>query len=316
MNFLSSDQIKWQRMREIVNQYPSIPQSSLSLLARKRFLSRLLAENLLTFFLQYIGLMLSTLAPYSAPVWLGTGTACAFIFLRGYSILPGIWCGGFFAFYSAKAGLSIAMGAASLFAVQAFILFWLCSRFINPRLILNRISSWMQFLCVSMVLTGLISYFLLLLCMTQWQVHNVPLPLLWQWWLANLNGILIVSCGLVTLDTYFPQTELIKQIPKSQLFIWYGLLTVMIIGLMSSNYLYAVIGFALFTLLFVSRISYMFGWCGYMAAVFWVGLLLSFGSGLGLPVLSGQLDFTTIMSLPFLLVITTMIGALIALTPK
>src|SRR5688572_28180677 len=54
--------------------------------------------NIFIFLLQYMGLMQSTLSKTSAILWLGNGTALAFLFLRGLTILPGIFLGSFFAY--------------------------------------------------------------------------------------------------------------------------------------------------------------------------------------------------------------------------
>ena len=94
---------KWQSMLTIVNQNLELQPFKTSktpvLQFKKMVMQRSLAENLLVFFLQYIGLKLTTFSLDPSPLWLATGTACAYLFLRGYRVLPGIWLGNFAGFY-------------------------------------------------------------------------------------------------------------------------------------------------------------------------------------------------------------------------
>src|SRR2546421_12693846 len=114
---------KWQQMLLLVNQNAELLETDLKGQYKKLFLKRWFASNLLVFLLQYIGFTLNLPTLTISPMWFFTGTACAFIFLQGYRILPGLWLGNFIAYYLAKASFLLALGSASVITLQALILF-------------------------------------------------------------------------------------------------------------------------------------------------------------------------------------------------
>src|SRR5690349_20185221 len=102
---------------------------------KKCVIDRRIMENAIVFLLQYSGLMLSTLSPHPKVLALASGTACAFIFLRGVTVLPGIWLGSLIAYFFAHAGLLSALACATIDALQAYFILWFCYRFVGPTLL-------------------------------------------------------------------------------------------------------------------------------------------------------------------------------------
>src|SRR6187399_3086284 len=102
---------------------------------KRLVITRLIAENILLLLLQLMGMKFSVLSDPALPVDFAAGTAAAFIFMRGYSILPGIWLGTLLAcVFSGWTFLSSGL-LASAYTLQTGLLFFLCLRFISPGLI-------------------------------------------------------------------------------------------------------------------------------------------------------------------------------------
>lgn len=287
---------KWQRVAAIVTQH-STSQSDLRRQFQKLFIQRLLAENFLVFLLQYSGLTLSTLTSHPKPLWLACGTACAFIFLRGYSVVPGIFAGSFLAYYFAKSGLGLACTCAAIYSLQAFLLLYICQRFISPSLIFYRKISFVKFILCSAILTAAVSAALEYFC-----YDGAARLLVWiQWWLANFNGIMVFSTALIALDTYFPQIETLKNLDKSKLGLLYGGLLVCVIALALSHTPALIICFAISSLLLTMLISKYYAWCGAVMAIFLLGLSLSLAALLGAPLFSNNFASSTAIFLQLIL---------------
>jgi hypothetical protein len=247
-------------MQAIVGQHP---QSNLSWQFKKLFFIRLLAENSMVFLLQYMGLMFSTLTPEPMPAWFASGTACAFIFMRGLTILPGIWLGSVMAFYFADIDLTRSCLCACVFALQAFLLMHLSFSFIAQGLIFQRASILLKFILCAGILSAAASFMLEWICTAEF---NLQIGL--QWWLANLNGTLIVSFAIATWDSYFPDIYTLKTMPKRILLFAYGSLILSIMALSFSPCA------ALFILPLTLFISLRYGWCGAVGAAFLFAFLL------------------------------------------
>lgn len=216
--FLESQTGQWHQMMTIVNQNSEIIQPQLDQQFKKLSLQRFLMVNILVFFIQYGGLNLSTLSLNPFPLWFATGTACAYLFLRGYNVLPGIFLGNFFAYYLATANFSLALGCASLLTIQALLLLWFNYRYIlNPSLIFYQLKQFIQFILFTAILTAWVSSLLLVICYPSMPITKPLFQIGLQWWLANLNGILIFSIAMISWDAYFPQYNSIKQTTKGQL---------------------------------------------------------------------------------------------------
>jgi integral membrane sensor domain MASE1 len=247
-------------------------QSNLLWQFKKCVIYRRIAENMLVFLLQYSGLMLSTLVSTPKVVWLASGTACAFIFLRGVTVLPGICLGSFVAYYSAHSGMLLAVECSVLFTLQVYLILWFSYRFIVPSLLFYRIKHFIKFILFSSAITAVVSILLMLCC------YSTFIAPVWITnWLANLNGILIVSIGLITWDAYFPEIHLLKQ-KNNYLYLLYGILFISIVSfILSANIL-----FALLTLPIVLIAALYYKWCGVMAAVFLIGLTLTLAANFSL----------------------------------
>ncbi len=156
-------------------------------------IKRLLAENLLLILLQMMGMKFCVLSNPSLPIDFAAGAAAAFIFMRGYTILPGIWLGSLFA--SLLSGWTFVAGGviASAYTLQTAMLFFLCLRFISPGLV---------FLDKKLFLRFVLLCFFLGLC------FSPILP-----WQANVAGLLIMTLAITNWDMYFPEMSQWYQLP-------------------------------------------------------------------------------------------------------
>lgn len=257
----------------IIGQPPADVQVKLRRAFRKLIMMRLISENTLVLLLQYTGLMFSTLLPYPTPIWFASGTACAFIFLRGYSILPGIYLGSFLAYALTKINLLTAMGCATVHTVQAFALLWFSYRYISPTIVFVNLHKWLRFIFLCSILTAITS--LILVCLNGSTAKESMWWNIWlETWLANLNGVLILSCAIVTWDMYFPQMHAVQAMNKFNMIVLYGLLFIFGLSFMISDNTFAMLSSALLSFLLAMIISYRFAWCGAMLASFLLGLLL------------------------------------------
>lgn len=293
---------KWQHMSLIVAHHlhhDSVVQldKQFKTLSIKRFI----AENLLLCLLQYTGLMLMTLSYPPAPIWFASGVATAFVFMRGVSILGGIWLGSFFAYSFTHIGFVLAFDCATIDTFQSFLLLWLTHRFITPTLIFYRFYTFMKFLLCASLLTALTALLLELACYSHMH-HPITAFQMWvQWWLANLDGILIISLAIVTWDFYFPDVNHIKNLNKIALSLSFGMILVLSIVLINSSTPLLIILSVLFTLPVLVFISLNYGWSGAVAAMFMLGFILNFSAYFNTSLFSANLPATTFILIQLLL---------------
>jgi hypothetical protein len=115
--------------------------------------------------------------------------------LRGDRVLTGIWLGCFFTYYLESHQFALSCNFASVFAMQAFLLTWITRRYIHPSLVFYHAKQLLMFSLLSGMLTAITSMILIWLSgqsYTQWL----------QWWLANFNGVIIVSIAWIATDTF------------------------------------------------------------------------------------------------------------------
>ena len=307
------DKDKWHRMLLLVNQHSKQLQPNLKWQFKKLFLLRLLTENTFVFLLQYSSLNLSTLSLHASPLWLATGTSCAFLFLRGYSVLPGIWLGTFLAYYLAKAAFWLAFGCAIVLSLQAVFLRWFNYRYLlSPTLIFYRLQTYIKFILFAAALTALVSVVLIFMYSLLMPHREISFQLWLQWWLGNLNAILIFSCALITWDSYFPRSYSIKQLKKTLLTL-YTLLVLITLALSISHTPMATILLALSNLFIILLISANYGWGGAITAAFISGILLSFAAFMGAAVFNTPFVSLTFPLLQLLLCVETIIGVIFAI---
>jgi integral membrane sensor domain MASE1 len=289
---LSSDQIKkWQSMSVIVDYYPVFKRANLTRQFKKLAISRLITENLLVFLFQFTGLNFTTLSGHPSSLWFASGTACAYMFLRGNSVLPGIALGSFFAYFLAHTKMSITFACTAIFTGQAYILLWLSYQFISPSLVFHQISTMMKFLISSAVLTALSSLLLEMICFPDQESFS-------QWlhmWLANLNGLLVFAIALATWDAYFPEIHSLRTVKKSKLMLLFGLLLGLTMALMFQYAILITFIIAFVWCALILIISSCYGWCGSVAAVFLSGLLWGIAAYIGPPFFTGFTESATLV---------------------
>lgn len=290
-------------MQWLVNQHPQLSQTIPVKQYKKLAVQRFINENVLLFLLQYIGLSFNNLSVSFLPMNFAMGTACAFVFLRGYSVLPGIILGSFIAYFIAKIGFSLAVVASSVMAIQVSIILWCCHKFISPSLIIYKLKNFFKFLILVFVTTFLASVFLML-------VVNFSFPskeniILWlSNWLSNVLAILIFSTGIVTWDTYFPRSYSLKTLLSTKLILFYSLLIMTNVTLFFCSTILSLIGIAFVNLLLVLTISSNYGWRGTISATFLSAIIYNFLLFLDL----FSLGSTALVFVQILLLIETIYG--------
>ena len=262
----------------LINQNQTYARSDLAYQYKKMVVQRFLTGNIFAFLIQYIGLTMSTLSFIFMPLWISSGTALALIFLRGPRILPGIGLGSIVAYYFANSGILHAMECAGLFTFQAYALFRLNYRYASPTLIFYQKKLFFTFFLLSALITAITSYLLSIIFYSAFKNHFTQLQICLQWWLANLNGLIIFACAIMTWDAHFPQIDRVKK----QIYLLVGsfgailfcfilLFTVLLVHQTLSI---SVFIFAFFSFLLTMSVSIRFGWCGIIAALFLQGLVL------------------------------------------
>lgn len=306
---------KWQSMLTIVNQYPELLPPNTNPTPAQQFKKmvrqRIITENLLVFFLQYIGLKLTTFSLDPSPLWLATGTASTYLFLRGYRVLPGIWLGNFAGFYLERIGFNLAFECATLFTLQGLLLLRLSYRYFSPTLVFYRLKEFMKFIAITTLLTAIISALLFSLCYSSLYNHEAPVERYLQWWLANFNAILIFSCALLTWDAFFPAIDKLNRFNPRLLS--FGLLITLTLALVLSDTPMMTISLGLGLMLTIFWISRYFGWCGSVTATLTSTMLLCFAGFLHTPLFSIHCTPSILLVLQLTLCITTILGLMIAL---
>lgn len=280
-------------MSAIIKQH-STSQPDLTRQFQKLFIQRLLAENFLVFLLQYSGLMLSTLTSQAMPLWLASGTACGFIFLRGYSVLPGIFAGSFFAYFFANSGFDLACACAGIYCLQAFLLVYISQTYISPTLLFHRKINFLKFIAYLALLTAAISTAIEFLCLSS----AASLKIWIQWWLADFNGIFILACALIALDAYFPQLDALKELNRTRLFLFFGLLIFFISAILMSHTALQSIGFSVAASLLIMQMGKFYGWCGAITGIFLLGFAFTLAAFFGMALFAAN---TTLVYLQLIL---------------
>lgn len=298
---------KWQSMKQVIDKHPQQNKINVDKKFKKLFFIRLLSENSLLFLLQYIGLMFTTLSLSPSCAWLATGTACGFVFLRGYFVLPGIWLGSVAAYVATESGLLLACQCASLHALQAFLLLWISHRFIGPTLIFHQLKTFIKFIAYSSLLTAAVSFALVKVCYSSIHYPATSLQLGLLWWLADINGILLFSCALVTWDTYCTQLPMLHKLNKLLLLLSYGLLLFLIISLTLSKTMASIttIGLSITSILFF--ISLIYGWCGTVTGLYIWGFLMSGAMVFNAPIFSFGIPIKSLTVIAWLLYLTAIL---------
>ncbi len=261
-------------MLAIVNQDATIGQVNLSAQFKKLVMLRFLTENTLAFLFQYMGLMFfDGLNPsVIAPLWFASGAVSAYIFMRGYSILPGILLGGVAAYFFTTHYILYAGISAVIDAMQAFLLLCVCYRYIYPAMVFASLKKLIHFILYCLLLTAITSAMHVLVF--QELLHKVISVEDWlQWWLGNLDGILIFGCAIAAWDSYFPQIDDFKKNNKWELIFYYGFLLIIIITILMSK---ASLLHSLITIPTVILIGLRLGYCGVVAALLLAALVLNF----------------------------------------
>lgn len=249
----------------------------------------MLTENLIAFLLQYIGLMLHLTTSLPAPVWLDTGTASAYLFMRGYRPLPGIFAGSVLAYLSADAGIGLGIVSALILTAQPLSLIYLCRRYISPAPLYYRSPPALAYILLAATLTAAASASLILAAYPYLN-NSLPAFQIWlQWWLANLAGILTLGSGLIIWDAYFPSAHKLKALNKSRLYACYGALTLAAVLLVSSQTSTLIICSGMLVLCLLLMINVIYGKCGGVTAVCVTGFILAMAAYLGSPLFDAPL---------------------------
>lgn len=297
---------KYHSLQNIVKQLPS--QYNVNQQFKKLVRIRLLTENCLIFLLQYSGLMIGTLNTSFSPVWLASGTACGFIFLRGPTVLPGIWLGTWLAYSLSSTNLILASSYACAYSLQSYFLFYFCHRYITPTLIFYHKATVCQFIFLVILVTGIITGWLVTLSYPVTAYSALTSDIYLRTWLANLNGILIFACALITYDAYLSQITLLRWRQK-QLLTMFGWLTLLMMIWLFYPIPWMFFGFVILVAMSSITIGIFLGRCGAISSVFLVGSLLTFGAYFEAP-LFVSLSTVHLLLLQFMVMFIATLGLL------
>jgi len=307
---------KWQRIANIVNQNGTLKAPNLQRQFTLLWLSRLLTENIFIFLFQYSGLMLSQLTSSPSLLWFASGTAVGFMYLRGYRIMSGIWLGSFLAYYFANSGIILASSCATVITLQAFLIVSLNFCLVGPTLVFYRLSLMIKFFMNVAAITAFSSLLLVMLCYNAIPSTMSREIMGLQWWLANLNGVLIFAMAIVTWDMYFPQIAAMQKLGKVRLCAMYATLLAVVIASSVSDTLFITILCGSFALLLILLISSLYGWCGAIFALFIVGGLLTVVKKFQLPLLATKDGLGLLFFWQGLLIVALLFGLTIAIRER
>lgn len=269
----------WQTILAKLKQYPLYIATTKCHISpfKKICLIRLLTRNMLMLLLQYIGWMLTLFDAIPTPVSFASGTAVAFIFLQGMSIIPGLWLGSFVACYLAGYGLLGGSIFASLYTLEAILLRWLCYRFVGPTLQFYELAKLLKFIFVSAMLTAITVFVQQMI----WP-HFVSVIGFSTLWMANLNGILVFALALIAWDIYFPQINYIAKLSAWHWFCYISLFILLgnLIWVQNSSMqIWLMVAIILLTLV----ISLNQGYCAALTTLSIISFLLNFSAYLHAP---------------------------------
>ncbi len=269
MTFQNNQSTKWQQMQMVVDQHPdSLP----PLFKNKNqiVIGRLAAENIMITLLQYVGIMFVMTTTVPSPIWLASGTACAFIFMRGLTIVPGMFLGTLLAALSLGTSAPMSVLYSAICVVQTLGLFWVTQQLIAPSLLFHRVCPYLAFIVFSGVLTAIFAFLLS-------SISYLFTDAFIRWWLADWSSVLVFGIGLVTWDAYFPELDALKEMNKWLLIGLYGLLTIMTLAIL--YYSGQVQAFLLLaTTCLMIMISLRYGWAGAIAANCLICIIFSLAS--------------------------------------
>lgn len=164
---------------------------------------------------QYIGLKLGSLETTMAPLWPASGIATALIFLRGTSILFGLWVGGLFAYLSIGSPVYFSLVASSLLVFEAWLIRAILHRLGNAVMPLCRIKEMVQFIIVSGIVSLIVTQFFYNISLIyHLKVDSLPPVLLpaspFIPSLSDIGGILFFTPFYLITDSYVSK---FKKIP-------------------------------------------------------------------------------------------------------
>ncbi|MFZ2315337.1 MAG: hypothetical protein WAW86_06750 [Gammaproteobacteria bacterium] len=279
MIFQDNQHTKWQQMLAVTSQHADIL-PPLFKNKNRLMIGRFIAENVLMTLLQYVGLMFVMMTLVPSPIWLATGTACAFSFMRGLTIMPGVFLGGMLTFFSQDITLGMTAICSGIYMVQTLVLLWVTQQLISPSLVFHRVCSYLGFVAASGIITAIAAF---LLASISYSFTDACL----RWWLANWCSILVFGLGLVTWDAYFAELDYLKRSSRITIYALYGLLAVNSV---------AILFFAGQTQLFLLLVdtcllvllSAKYGWGGAVAANCLINIIFSVASFMEVIVLYNQ----------------------------
>lgn len=269
MMFQNNQSTKWQQMQTVVDQHPGI----LPPLFKNKnqiVIGRLVAENILMLLLQYVGLMFVMTTTVPSPIWLASGTACAFIFMRGLTIVPGLFLGTFLSCFSLELPIQLGALCSAIYTAQTLGIMWVTQQLISPSLLFYRACPYIAFLVFTGVFSAISAF---LLASISYSFTDAFL----RWWLANWSSILVFGIGLVTWDAYFPELDALRQANRVLIGFLYGLLTISAIAILCYTgqvQLFLLLATACLMMLISAR----YGWAGAMAANCLVCIIFSLAS--------------------------------------
>jgi hypothetical protein len=236
---------------------------------RRLTVFRWLAANLLVCGFLFSGLHINAMTASITPMWLASGAATALVFMRGSRILPGVGLGALLAYFYAGADAATAISAAIIWLLQTYILFVLSSKCISPSLVFRQFKLYLYFVLLCGLVTFISTKTLIMIC-------DNPAVSAVNWWLANLNGILVLSVAVYTWDYYFPAVSEMSQKTARKIAVRLLLLMLLILLYLMVDTAYLATFLFLGIIIVLTKLVQRYGWCGGMAGIFMLGMTLLF----------------------------------------
>lgn len=311
-----TDHHKWKKIQALIPEHSISEQKKLMRDNQKLKWIRLLSNNFLILLIQYSGINLIIMSLNSPIIVFATGTALGYLFLRGFSILPGLFIGNFMAYYLAKAGFIPAMAYASVISIQALLILWINHRNGNPSLIFNDRIKYLRFIGEAMVITAglsLVFQYINFFAIPQYQISWFS----WmQIWLAHLSAVLIFACAFITWDACCIGKSVLSCGQKIILGGLFLLLCSMTLASSLSTQMSQIVILGVLSLMVTMGIAIKFSWPETITAVSLIAICLYIADLLQEPAFTSTAYSVKIVFLQAILCFETVLGLSISCSKK
>ncbi len=183
---------------------------------RRLYLTRRLAEFFLSAIIIYGAHHLIIINTFFAPLWPSMGVALAMLFLRGNSLLAGLFVGTLLSYYFNHFSLPVSVVIASLFIFVTFLIRYCSLKFIGPITPLFTLSVLWKFIALCAIFCGIQVYLMALIFTSQFNTHFSFIGISVAF-LGELNGILSLTPLCFVFTPFVPGIYFAE---KSKTWLW------------------------------------------------------------------------------------------------